>query len=574
MDKCLQNSEGHSELYIQKLQKDLNEIDALKVKILKILLYSIVDMKDNMLQEFKNLVRLDLRYNFLRSLNSCAFESLHILETINLSNNLIEVFDDNLFEMNLNLKRIILRKNLLISFSSNLISKLSNLKVLDLSYNMITKVSAYGMNCPQLNKLYLRFNQIETFDSTEFCVASNLTYLDLSYNNISHLSSNAFSNLVKIKCLNLSNNIIEEMDPSLLNKLRDLSKLLLYNNLLTTLWHRTLLLNKYSLFHLDLTANKIRYIEDFIFNGCPNLRILNLTVYGKFQASSLKRLVSLTSFGLFYKCDERFSLDENFWINFLDKICLMKLKLVFQKVHVIKYVKFSHLKNLEHLHIECIEANHSAYKIHFDKQFNRMQKLTKLILKNLNSLMVLECNLQKVCKTENLIYFDLTGVKNVALYRFQNFAVLEYLNLSFSEIRYINEFTFKYLVNLKYLYLEYLKLKSISAKLFAFNSKLIILSCANCRISTIDDFSFIKLSNLEILDLRNNCLIGVTQDTFYGLDKTQIFLCFNPIKNYRYYRKPHLPNYFLIHTDNFTECCHLPIDPLKSNRTLLEPIKE
>ena len=498
------------------------QIDALSNKFnittLTIKKYGMNALKTEMLNNFRSLTVLDVSNNVLTLLEVGILIRLRHLERVNFNRNLITSIDNGLFEMNTRLTTILLRSNCLSSINTEAFSHLENLQILNLGENRISVLSRHFLRCPKLNKLYLDANKIEYVNSNAFFQLPNLTHLNLSTNRIRNLDSNVFCKSGLIRSLKLNGNMIEDSQMKFLAVLVELNVFHFRNNMITNIVHDNRIFNQNQLTDLDLSLNKISTVEENTFEGCQHLRFLKLTIFGHFVVNSIKKLSLLIHFDLFYRPDSRFSLMRSFWNCFDNKTELTILKLVFQYVDVINICCFSFLKNLECLHIECVEPNVILSDISFVLQFGNMPKLKMLILKRLNYSIVRELKERCYFETKNVKILNLTGIKNKALRDvFYNFKLLEYLNLSFSEIKYICAEAFHRLVHLQYLDLRYSKLRSIGSNLLSYNTKLKNINCANSCITNIGDYAFRNLDDLEILDLRFNILANVSEHAFTGI---------------------------------------------------------
>ena len=486
------------------------------VNVIKILETPIGVLNRNLLNSFVNLIDLELSDCSIFSLDDDVFEDLINLTAINLSNNVISLISHNLFYRNTKLRTINVKNNLLHSVDTSAFCHLTNLEILDLSYNHIAVLNTNFLKNASLLVLRLNNSYISDITCSAFDDLVNLTDLSLDNNRIEILRFNVFEKVCNLKHLNLNCNRLNKIYPNTFWKLKELSTLYLRNNCFTHCFGQLFFAHNTKLTDLDMSENEISYIEKFTFDHCPNLMFLNLKVTGTFQIRSIKPLMSLTKFEIIYTPCSIFSFTGTFWRYFRNKLQLTVLKLILQEVYGTALFDFSCLINLEYLHIEYLNPNDGIRDINFYVNFNHMHRLKTLILKRLNSFTISKCYFGP----QNITHLDLTGVKNTVIdYAFQNYVLLNYLNLSFSGIKFILTNAFDQLVHLEYLVLEYSKLKSISKNIFQYNSKLRILNCANCLIEVIEDGSFSSLHCLEKLDLSNNWLLNISENTFFGLNR-------------------------------------------------------
>ena len=496
--------------------------DQSNILILSITNVLIVQLEYFLLNDFSNLTDLNLSNCFLFDFEIGTFQNTVHLISMNFSNNLLSDIADNLFATNIQLKILILKNNLLVTINKKAFSVLKNLQILDLRHNFILKLDQYCLECPRLEMLQISYNKIEIIEIYAFKQLPNLTDLALDNNKINDLDVHIFGPESKLQYLNLSHNMIERLRFYLLWKLPRLKGVYLNNNLLTQVIDSHLFPYNCELTEIDLSNNEISVIKKRAFNKCLNLESLSLSVHKHWQYTSLKQLTSLKKFDLFYKSYKKLRLTPFFWDVFKFKLSLTLVKLIFQKIYGMSLCIFSSLKNLECLHIECKEPSARMCNIDFGCSFYKMSKLSKLILKKLNSFHVSKCSFYG----NEITHLNLSGIKNETLGRlFWNYMLLEYLDLSFSEIEFIHEDAFEFLVNLEHLEFGYSKLKFIEMPLFRNTRKLQILNCSNCRLEMIEDYSFQTLHNLLILDLSYNLLKHMTENVFFGLNQeTCIFI--------------------------------------------------
>ena len=506
---------------------DLSSIaDKSIIETLTVSMYVPTKLSNHMFTNFSNLLNLDLSKNVFYNFENNVFDSLINLSSINLSNNLISEIGDNLFAMNKKLTEINISNNLLLSINTFAFSNLELLSVLNCNNNFITELLPYCLQCANLTDLYINNNAIETIYSMAFDYIPNLTRLELNDNKITFLTNTIFTKVIKLQYLSVNNNVIDALDPFVFFNLKELRSLSLRNNLLKNIVDHAFLYNT-NLIGLDLFDNDIPHTAMTTFDSCANLKSMHLTSLNYFQIGCIINLKCLETFELCLKSSRKIQISNHFLDYFRDKTNLVTLKLTFDKVEICDQMKFTTLTNLESLHIECKEPNDTIFsEISVSKQLNRLPKLEQLTLKKLNYFTVSGCTAKKFFDTKNLKSFNLTGVKNrVITDIFQNFMKIEYLNLSFSNIKYISEYALKNLHNLEHLNLEHSKLNVIRTLLFKFNLKLKVINCFNCCIETIESYAFRNLSNLESLDLRSNILNKVSNKAFFGISpKAQVYL--------------------------------------------------
>ena len=176
-----------------------------------------------------NLSLIFLHNNQLEELNPRWFTG-QSLRSLYLESNKITKLDANIFHGLTIHDMLLLRKNKISAISEDAFAGLSGVKVLYLSYNKVSKLHQNvfrGLN--NLSHLYLDNNQLKTFDVSilsdrltsvklqfnnlttfnvlpKYVIHSNLYDISLSHNMLSTLSNDAFSNMPKLRYLNMSDN--------------------------------------------------------------------------------------------------------------------------------------------------------------------------------------------------------------------------------------------------------------------------------------------------------------------------------------------------------------------------------
>ena len=453
--------------YLEVLQQlyVINVANKLEIRTLRINFSEIDRFAKFLLKDFKNIVRLDLSNCNIRNIDNNVFYDLIYLNVLNLSSNFIESIDLISFRQNVNLKTIILHNNLLKSVEKNAFIHAQNLVILDLDFNRITELNGEFLNCPSLKTLQISNNRIRKIDRFTFSNLRNLTRLFLNNNEIEVLVSN-------------------------------------------------LLISNQKMVEVDFSDNELSNVGLNVFRDCAVLTFLSLTVTGSFNIRCVEYLKYLKRLILTYKKDSLY------WsFHFRDSIekllLLTDLKLVFQKVDIHLFCNFSKLKQLKSLHIECIEPSDQRFPIIVTTFFRKMPNLENLVLKKLNAFMISEHTAQ----IDKLTHLSFVGVKNRQIFLiFATYVLLEFLDLSFSELSKIMPRTFETLVLLKHLKLDYSKLKSIDSMAFRKNVLLETLTCSDCRLETIEDGSFANLRELKLLNLYGNSFLRSSRNVFVGLN--------------------------------------------------------
>ncbi|KAJ7991543.1 hypothetical protein DPEC_G00284970 [Dallia pectoralis] len=198
---------------------------------------------------YGNLIRLNLQYNQIETINPKAFETLAKLEELYLGNNQISAIPQRTLQ------------------------SLKNLKTLYGNNNNIGNITPelFG-NLQSLVKLRLDGNGIELLQDSVFKSLTNLHYLHLESNQLRHIHRNAFSKLTKLRFLNLAENKLQAVRNALtFSQLRSLSTLLLSENEIRHVANRVFQ-NLRKLSKLSLSNNKISWLESDALHGLSGVR--------------------------------------------------------------------------------------------------------------------------------------------------------------------------------------------------------------------------------------------------------------------------------------------------------------
>ena len=516
-------------LHGQKYDDVINSLELVTnksaIESLKITDTSLIELNETVLEGFDNLTDLELSNCDIYMFADNVFEHLINLKVLNLSNNAIFSIEDSLFRTNNQLKTVIFKNNKLNSINKVAFANLKCLEILDFSFNTFEMISENCLDSVSLKKFYLRCNEIFSIAPNAFNLLPNLTHVVLENNKITYLEEQVFYPTKNLRYLNLSNNVIREINGSFCWRLTKLQSIHLEGNQLTQTFDKNFFINNNKLIDINLTDNNITVVGKETFKRCKNLKFLNVKVSQNFEISSIKYLKFLTKFKLYCNVDQELNLMSSFWVNIkYNKMQLTVLIIIFKKINYLKFTRFTDLKNLECLHIECKQPKNTKCTLKFYSHFRNLHVLQKIVLKNLN------LSITSLYLDDNRMrYFDLSGIRNTNCdYDFKHLTFLRHLNLSYSELNDINQYSFYYLVSLEHLDLSHTKIKSISALVFQNNVKLTYLNCSNCLINTIEDFTFQHLDNLTRLDLSNNLLQHtiISDNVFSGLreDKCLIIL--------------------------------------------------
>ena len=234
-----------------------NEIGKIAPTIFKKLTSVVeIDLRKNMILHFSRyflgtnygIKTLLLAHNTVVSLPNGIFSLIPNISFLNLND--MALNEDIWHQLNNMpmLQILFLHNNIIKSFDKEVLSKMKQLKLLDLSDNHLTLISnGLFKSQLQLGELNLTRNNITSIEKDAFTGLQNLYKLDIQQNNIQSIPSEALSELGNLVQLNISCNIIKFL-PTFPASLKV----------------------------LDLSENKISYIDDNVFSGLTNVLQINL----------------------------------------------------------------------------------------------------------------------------------------------------------------------------------------------------------------------------------------------------------------------------------------------------------
>jgi Leucine-rich repeat (LRR) protein len=310
----------------------------------------------------------------------------------------------------------------------------------------------------QLKNLSLSRNEIESIETDSFLTEpfeSNILQLYLSENKLTKIKQRTFNGLFKLEILHLDKNIIEEIE---INSLANLNQLK----------------------ELKIESNKIKIIRNEMFFGKTNLEILNL------YQNSIETIES---------------------IPFNTLRSLKMLHLFSNKIKQIKFGHFIHLQDLIELRLDKNEIGSFDANtfigleelVYLDLSANKIKILKNEVFHGLINVIKLNLHLNDINQVEFKTFIDLNSLK--------------YLNLDSNQISTLKNVQF-------YSNLEVISLRfNLLTNLNEINSSsLKYLNVSNNRLQEID-LKNAFLPNLEYLDLSQNRLISIKNESFLNMDK-------------------------------------------------------
>lgn len=275
---------------------------------------------------FQNLIQLRilrLNENGIEELEEDSFAHLTNLTNLELGGNLIHNLPDKIFSSAHNLEILYLYNNKLTKLSEHVFKSLQSLKVLDLSNNHLEDLPpAVFEDLVAVEKINLRNNKLKNLPENLFKSTLKLKWLELSNNvhldvlpenllfglvnlenismnscNISRIPPHFFSQVTKLRMIQMSNNGINYLPGDLLQHNPNLETFLVdYNNLVTL--PPELFKKQFKLEILGISKNKLHYLPKNIFNNLIKLKVINLSFNNitELESNIFRNMQSLEEF--------------------------------------------------------------------------------------------------------------------------------------------------------------------------------------------------------------------------------------------------------------------------------------
>ncbi|XP_078701210.1 uncharacterized protein LOC144927563 [Branchiostoma floridae x Branchiostoma belcheri] len=249
----------------------------------------ITELRANDLAGLADLEKLNLHFNSINDIEDESFGDLGNLEQLALDYNMVTVVTTSTFAGLDKLTHLSLIQNNISSIEDGSFQPLSSLRVLDLSFN---KIPAAGVSAvlsgleESLRELGLRYNMLQEVPAA-LGLLQNLQTLNLAGNNIS--SIRPIQNMTSLLTLDLSNNRVMHLDPSMFQNMESLEVLsLAYNRM--GLIEEGVFWNLTELRSLDLQGNNVQRLHRGMFSNVAtnssrlrlHLRRMNLRTIDKF----------------------------------------------------------------------------------------------------------------------------------------------------------------------------------------------------------------------------------------------------------------------------------------------------
>ncbi|CAG9862887.1 unnamed protein product [Phyllotreta striolata] len=441
---------------------------------------------------------------FKIDLRSFYDNTLHHLD---LSNSSITSIPENYFTNIIDCYLLNLSYNNIVMIKEHTF-RYSNIQHVDLSHSNVKSLEVASLKDGIFGVFKLNNNKISglnrAFQNT------SITHVDLSFNLLTHLRDSFFENLSNVKILDLSNCFIRKIDAGAFKTLDYLEYLdLSYNNLTVV---ESKVFDQLSIGYLNLKGNGIKALNSHSFSNLHNITELDLSdmkietiANSCFYNLSIVREINLSNnniqlvhSNLFIETPalKRIDLSDN-PINtlnrFSNKISLIDLILSFKGT-----LQSDQISNF---HIENLTLKNSCIKTVKNGSFKGLYSLKYL-------------------------YFNNSDIKNVesnALIELFNLQFLDAQNL-FKNIKILKEGMFQDLNKVDNLNLSNTNLYSIESKAFYGLNRAELLQLNDNQIKEIVDDTFVGLGFLTELNLSNNRITTLQTNCFFGLDSLKILL--------------------------------------------------
>lgn len=394
-----------------------------------------------------------------------------------------------------------------------------NVTSLDLSINNFEKISGDIKLFTKLRHLNMSYNRIATLGHLDFNGLIHLEQLDLSFNYFHDwrdIHSQTFTKLKKLKFIDFSNNDIRTLPVNSnhfavkslkILKLNNCSVISIPAGFLKTITNITELhlaenpinqldvnLTSKTLKYIDLSSSALTYISDSAFQGLQSLENLKM--------SKNKCLRNIT----------------------INVSSLIKLDLSDSLLDTSPYGTMGSLQHLN-LHGNILrEIKNNRYVnipnlLYLNLSLNAITSIDENAFRGLEFLNILDLSYNKLnyipqetfLSTKNLIWLDVSHNYLTSLDSISS-SSLNILNASYCEINYISKYTLSALPQLRLLSLKRNFLSSLPDHWLA--GQIYSLDLSDCRIKSINNYTFSEMSSLYKLDLSSNRLTTIHYTNF------------------------------------------------------------
>ncbi|CAD6235648.1 GSCOCG00007949001-RA-CDS [Cotesia congregata] len=367
---------------------------------------SIHRMPPELFTKNKNLVKLLLGTNLLRSLPGSLFLGLESLREVKLDGNRFQEPPYEVFLNATSIEFLSLAHNVISHVDATRLSGLTNLRELDLRNNRIMTLSGFATaNFSRLISVDLSYNHLTALPENFFIHSVQLRKIELAGNKFRQIPSVALGerNIPNLNWLNMTSNPLTRVHefPSLETHYPALQEIHISRTNLTIITSQDF--DAFPvLLHLFVTANAVARIAQGAFKKLPMLVTLDLSV-NELELLPQERLRGLEHLKLLNLTRNRLKELEDFPA---DSKSLQFLDLSFNQITHIGGNTFRYLANLEELHLRgnwVSRISGDAFKM---MKKLRLLDLSRNYLANLplSALRPLETQIRTLRAEENPLY--------------------------------------------------------------------------------------------------------------------------------------------------------------------------
>lgn len=452
----------------------------------------------------------------LKRIGLITFKSISLNEFSILEDNFIHLKNKTETMSFLNCNLIILEQlNFLLNFSDYIeIKKLlfvqtSTSSVVDIS--KMTNLKSFFIGSTDTKSLILNINQ-------------NLNEISIKNSNLNMLAIKAVELGSELKNIYLFSNKLDKFEARFLN----VEQLILYNNSFYYLSKENFIIENIIVSKLDLSNNKISFMEPSILKDLKKVQYLKLAHNKLDYSTSFVNLSELVELNLSWNDFSRFDQELVFGCEKLQLLDLSNNNIDIFNVSLKSLLKI----NLNNNRIKSIYnfKTWTINELYLDK--NQIKTIDDINLEFAKNLKLLSLNYNQI---KSLSFELLRSFKS--LFRLElngNYLI----NLEFPRLRF-----------LKTLFLDENYFESINRSNFGNLIELEILTLAENKIRFVHSDSFVGNNNIELLDLSNNFLSDIPN--VLTLPKLKKFFLnnqngqFTQIKNYAFERQSPTIDFYL-----------------------------
>uniref|UniRef100_A0A336M7V9 CSON006195 protein n=1 Tax=Culicoides sonorensis TaxID=179676 RepID=A0A336M7V9_CULSO len=412
-------------------------------------------------------------------LYSGAFKGLDRLRTLNLAYNHVWSVPSYVFCMLPVLKHLNLSHNSLTELTQLEFGQANNcthtkLELLDVSYNKIVYIASHDLSVLKYLKiLLLADNNIQEIYENGLSGLVELTTLDLMNNRLVALPVALFKNCCRnLVTLNLRNNSLSVLTPSIFDMLQKLEILDLGYNYFTSTWVNGFIfarLNK--LTYMSLANNSLQRIDEFLFYDLKEMQTLELqnneinVIHEKAFHNSRKLKYLNVAFNRMRTLNA---------IGFPEGSSLMQVSFASNSITNIDQNFFKPLKKLEDLNLSGNQLTEIP---------SGLGHLTQLKSLDLGKNNIHFIDGKKFLGLENLLGLRLVDnyLTNLSHISFQHLPSLQILNLASNHLRHIDKRTFQHNTQMHVIRLNNNRLEFLPSGIFKTLNMLVCLQELNLQ---------------------------------------------------------------------------------------------